>query len=283
MQKNCLFSLFIVVFCFSFFIKVYYANGKELEMEDLRVKTQNLFAFITKEIKGTTYNFDDINFRESLKNKIVIQIENAMNVKDYNQQYTILRTARKNTKKFPEGHKFILDNSEQIKDMLDELSREIKDRHSDVVKPEKTVMFSQMESFISNCDIDEVTNRSNIDGVFGYSGIEDELSKVKSNIESYEELKAENKILKNQDQNNQRRLQEVMEREITLKLENEKMKERIRELEEQQSNAKNFDNLHNLYKQITGLYQKLLKSKDDFESIIKLRKQIEKEENNEKK
>ena len=271
-------GLFIIIFCYVLQnVKCILAS----EQKELVKQATVLFTFISK-TTGIDCKLEDANYNEVVAQKIVAQLEDTMNIKDYNEQYKVLRAAKKNVGKFKKDP-FIYEHSEVLSNIFDEMSYRIKAEHPDQVKAEKSVVFSQMESFISNCDIDEVTNRSNIDGVFGYSGIEDELSKVKSNIESYEELKAENKILKNQDQNNQRRLQEVMEREITLKLENEKMKERIRELEEQHGNAKSFDNLHNLYKQITGLYQKLLKSKDDFESIIKLRKQIEKEENNEEK
>ena len=164
------------------------------------------------------------------------------------------------------------------------MSIKLKNDHPDKINSNKTIMFSQMESFInrdaSKLEINDV-DFNNI------SGIEDEMNKFKNNKELHEKLTIENNILKlqlqQQNELHQKAIETFMEKEIALKLENEKMKLQIQQFENQQNNAKNFDNLHGLYKQITSLYQKLIKSKDDFDLIIKLRKQINQEENNEKK
>lgn len=295
-----------------------FANGGVYKRELAR-RTDELFAFITREVEPK-YNFKDANHNESLKGKIIAYLESTMKIVDYNEQYRLLRTARRSTDKFEKNHTFVYEHSDDIASILGMLSNDIRTKHPNDIKPDKTVMFSQLNSFISNCDLDDdiIINHKSIDGACGCSGIEDEIAKVKGGMESYEQLKVENNFLKTQYEISQKTVEELRNKQLTLVGENERLKTLLSIMEQQKTenqklidkqlvlgteneslkaeigiikkqrtddlaNLDKTNTLNRLYRQITVLYQKLIKSKDDFDAIIRLRKQIEREEYNEKK
>ena len=279
-MKKC-FLFFIIFCCLGNKLTFVYANNKDIEITRENLKS---FLNVVMNYVGDNYDIKNKDANDSLKGKIISYMANAEEFKDYNYRYKILKTAAKNTKAFEKSFPYIYNNNEEFKCIFKEMSIKLKNDHPDKINSNKTIMFSQMESFInrdaSKLEINDV-DFNNI------SGIEDEMNKFKNNKELHEKLTIENNILKlqlqQQNELHQKAIETFMEKEIALKLENEKMKLQIQQFENQQNNAKNFDNLHGLYKQITSLYQKLIKSKDDFDLIIKLRKQINQEENNEKK
>lgn len=262
-----------------------FANGTD--NHKLVSSTKMLYGFITKTI-GSGHNFDSLS-----KELVIREVESIVGANDFNEQYRLLRAAMRNTDRFKNNHTFIYKHSEEISDLLNEASQEIRRKHPNEVRPERTVMFSQVDTFISNKDTEDAITNGGEGSVFASSMIEGDAVKPKQNGSDYDKLKSDNEQLRTKNnllsmliESLKREKSELMDKQVDLsaengglKAENNGLKEKVVSLEQQnQLNLQNIEklkSLNSLYGQVVDIYQKIVKSKLDFEQIIKLMKQIE--------
>lgn len=250
-----------------------FANGSD--NHNLVSSTKMLYDFITKTM-GAGHNFNSLS-----KDLVIREVESIVGANDFNEQYKLLRAAMRNTDRFKNHHTFIYEHSEKISDLLGEASQEIKRKHPDEVKPEKTVMFSS--TFISKVEIEDNTINGGGSSVFASSMIEGDAVKPKQNGSDYEKLRNAYEQLKIQNntlaENFKKERSEFMDKQVELSAENGGLKERVASLEQQnQLNLRDIEKLqsiNDLYEQVVDIYQRLIKSNKDFEQIIRLMKQIE--------
>lgn len=263
----------------------------------LTVNVKKLCSFIAKKLNSGCV------FDESFRDQIIEQTESIVGPNDFNKQYELLRITIKNGSKFSDKYKFLDDSSsdsDKVYELLGEASQEIKRKHPDEVKPEKTVMFSHVSTFISKTEIDDAITNGGGSGVFASSMIEGDTVKPKQNESDYDRLKSDNEQLKTKNnllsmliESLKNEKSELMDRQVELSAENgglkaennglkekvtnfeklvAELKEKIANLERDMEESKS---LNSLYEQVVGIYQQIVKSKYDFERIMKLMKQIE--------
>ena len=262
-----------------------FANGSD--SHKLVSSTKMLYDFITKTMCDG-HNFDSLS-----KELVIREVESIVGADDFSEQYRLLRAAMRNTDKFKNHHTFIYEHSEKISDLLSEASQEIKRKHPNEVRPEKTVMFSQVDTFISKTEVDDATTNGGEGSVFASSMIEGDAVKPKQNGSDYDKLKTDNEQLRTKNnllsmliESLKKEKNELMDKQVDLsaengglKAENNGLKERVVSLEHQnQLNLRDVEKLqsiNDLYEQVVGIYQRLTRSNKDFEEIIRLMKQIE--------
>ena len=261
-----------------------FANGSD--NHKLVSSTKMLYDFITKTMCDG-HNFDSLS-----KELVIREVESIVGANDFNEQYRLLRAAMRNTDRFKNHHTFIYEHSEKISDLLESASQEIKKKHPEI-KTERTVMFSQVDTFISKTEVDDATTNGGEGSVFASSMIEGDAVKPKQNGSDYDRLKSDNEQLRTKNnllsmliESLKNEKSELMDKQVELsaengglKAENNGLRERVVSLEHQnQLNLRDVEKLqsiNDLYEQVVGIYQRLTRSNKDFEQIIKLMKQIE--------
>lgn len=240
----------------------------------LTVNIKKLYSFIAEKLNSGCV------FDESFRDQIIEQTESIVGPNDFNEQYKLLRITIKNRSKFSNKYKFLDDSSsdsDKVYELLGEASQEIKRKHPDEVRSEKTVMFSS--TFISKTELDDNTINGGGSSVFASSMIEGDAVKPKQNGSDYEKLRNAYEQLKIQNntlaENFKKERSEFMDKQVELSAENGGLKERVASLEKQLQDTEELKALNSLYEQVVNIYRKIIKSNTDFEQIIKLMKQIE--------
>lgn len=244
----------------------------------LTVNMKKLYSFIAEKLNSGCV------FDGSFRDQIIEQTESIVGPSDFNEQYKLLRITIKNGSKFNNKYKFLDDSSggsDKIYELLDEASQEIKRKHPDEVKPEKTVMFSNVSTFISKTEIDDAITNGGGSSVFASSMIEGDTTKPKQNGSDYDKLKSDNEQFRTKNnllsmliESLKKEKSELMDKQVELSAENGGLKERVASLEKQLQDVEELKSLNSLYKQVVDIYQQIIKSNKDFEQIIKLMKQI---------
>lgn len=242
--------------------------ASECSRNDLLSKTKELYRFITEKIDSGH------SFNDSLKDQIVEYTASIVGVNDFNEQYKVIRAAMRNRDKFDKKYNLTCNCSDNIVRLLNTILQDLKTKHPEI-KAEKTVMFSQVSTFISKTEVDDAVSNAGGGSVFASSMIEEDTTKSKKNKSSYEQLMAQNNLLSMLVENFKKEKSELMDKQVELSAENGGLKERVASLEKQLQDTEELRYLNSLYKQVVGIYQKIVKSKPDFEQIIKLMKQIE--------
>ena len=269
----------------------------KIDKGKMTVNMKKLYSFIAEKLNSGCV------FDESFRDQIIEQTESIVGPNDFNEQYKLLRITIKNGCKFSNKYKFLDDSSgdsDKIYDLLGEASQEIKRKHPGEIKPEKTVMFSQVSTFISKTEIDDAITNGGEGSVFASSMIEGDAVKSKQNGSDHDKLKSDNEQLRTKNnllsmfvESLKNEKSELMDKQVELSAENgglkaennglkekvtnfeklvAELKEKIANLERDMEESKS---LNGLYEQIVDIYQKIVKSKPDFEQIMELMKQIE--------
>ena len=245
----------------------------------LILNTKKIYDFITTMINNG-HDFDNV-----LRELVIQKAESIVGVRNFDGQYKLLRAAMKNTDRFESTHTVIYEHSDEVFELLNDASQEIKEEHPNQIVPDRTVVFSNVSTIIDENEINEVSNKGSECSVFASSMIEGDAAKPKQNGGNYEELKDAYERLKAQNntlaENFKKERSEFMDKQVELsaengglKAENNGLKERVVSLERQVQDLERLKSLNELYEQVVEIYQKITKSKLDFKQIIELMKQI---------
>ena len=272
-------KFFYIFLILSLIIRIpVFASGTD--RDGLLSKTKELYKFITEKISGG-HSFDD-----SLRDQIIEYTASIVGTDKFGEQYKLLRVAVKNTDKFEKKFKAIYERSDEVSDLLNGASQEVKREHPNEVRPERTVVFSMVDTIISNKDTNNTTTNGGEGSVFASSMIEGDAAKPKQNVSDFDKLKSDNEQLRTKNnllsmliESLKNEKIELMDKQVELSAENGGLKERVTSLEQQnQLNLRDIEkvkSINDLYEQVVDIYQRITKSNKDFEQIIRLMKQIE--------